>query len=269
MTIDEWLQQGSSVPRLDKELILCYNIGIDRAELILRGSQTLTAAERAAADQMLAARAAGQPLAYLTGHKEFYGRDFLVTPAVLIPRPETEDVVAQALQLIDTDNYRRVLEVGTGSGAIAVTLACERPDLQLAATDLDLAALTVARENATRLGASLEFIEADLLDFTPAAPPELIVANLPYVDRDWEWLSPELAAEPAEALFADDGGLAVIKKLIKQAHARFPRAALILESDPSQQAALSQFAAEYNYAATSTSYATLLRPEAGAKAQAV
>ena len=265
MKISEWLQQGSkdakTVSPLDKELILCYNrVGIDRLDLIRRADQELSLAQLAAANTMLAQRAAGEPLAYLTGHKEFYGRDFRVTPAVLIPRPETEPLVEWALQLIDSRAWQSVVEVGTGSGAIAVTLKLERPHLRVVASDLSSAALQVARQNGATLGAAVEWLERDLVTGDWPFTPDLVVANLPYVDKNWDWLSPELKFEPAEALYADDAGLALIKKLICQVQERWPRATLLLECDPCQQAVLQAFAEAVGYEAESRGFATLLTP---------
>ena len=265
MKIKDWLQQGSesakTVSPLDKELILCYNgLGIDRLQLILRAEETLAPEVEARVNADLAQRAAGEPLAYILGWREFYGRRFVVTPDVLIPRPETEELVTQALQIIDAQNAQTVLEVGTGSGAIAVTLQLERPKLSVVATDLSAAALVVAQQNAERLGAQVTFLKRDLLTGDLPCPPDLIVANLPYVDAGWDWLSPELQYEPASALFAEDAGLALIKQLLRQATARFPAATLVLESDPCQQAALRAFAAELGYTAQSVGFATCCQP---------
>ena len=254
MKIKDWLQQGSkaakTVSPLDKELILCYNgLGIDRLQLILRADEELLPAVQARIDADLARRAAGEPLAYILGWREFYGRKFSITPDVLIPRPETESLVDCVLESVPPGAVTHILEIGTGSGVIAITLKLERPTIEVTATDISPQALQLARRNAQELGATVQFLESDLLAShkLPSTPPAVIVANLPYVDRDWSWTSPELSYEPEAALYAADGGLAVIKRLIQQAAQKYPRAPLILESDPSQQAAIVAFGREHGY----------------------
>ena len=270
MKISDWLQQGSkaakAVSPLDKELILCYNgLGIDRLQLILRADEELSPAVQAQIDADLARRAAGEPLAYILGWREFYGRKFSITPDVLIPRPETESLVDCVLESVPPGASTHILEVGTGSGVIAITLKLERPTIEVTATDISSQALQLARRNAKELGAEVEFIESDLLAShkLPSTPPAAIVANLPYVDRDWSWTSPELSYEPEAALYAADGGLAVIKRLIEQAAQKYPRVPLILESDPSQQAAIVALGREHGYLGVPRGdYVTLLLPRA-------
>ena len=187
------------------------------------------------------------PKAYKEGVKEFYGREFLVSPAVLIPRPETETAIEIILSLAGKSylsgvtvpkrvlsGYPRMLDVGTGSGCIAVTLKLELPDIEVVASDLSDAALDIANTNAKRLGAKVEFIQSDLLDRVEGNF-DVIVANLPYVDKNWPWVS-GVEHEPDLALYAEDGGLALINRLIEQAEGRTKY--LVLEADPVQHEAL-------------------------------
>lgn len=223
------------------------------------------------------------PLAYQQGWQDFYGRNFKVSPEVLIPRPETEQMVDIVLDLAGKAYLpgvaarKRVLkrrpviwDIGTGSGCVAVTLALELPEAEVVAVDVSLAALEVAKENASHLGeknnrggTGVRFVQSDLLEFatakkarveTPKRPleaPDVIVANLPYVSKDWGWIGPELKYEPDTALFAADGGLELIKRLIVQAarlgvqrgEAHF----LLLEADPCQHAEIIENASLHGY----------------------
>ncbi|MBR3248471.1 peptide chain release factor N(5)-glutamine methyltransferase [Candidatus Saccharibacteria bacterium] len=193
-------------------------------------------------------------------HKiDFYGRDFIVTPDVLIPRPETEMMVDAVLNLCGKaylpgvkPNEPRlpqdcaILDVGTGSGCVATSLALELPETHVMACDISEKALKVARKNALQLGAEVKFVKSDLMngikgDF------DIVAANLPYVDKDWDWIDEEaLAKEPAIALYAEDGGLALIKKLIDQAFERLIPY-LILEADPCQHERIIDYASTGDY----------------------
>lgn len=177
---------------------------------------------------------------------DFYGRNFIVTPDVLIPRPETEMMVDAVLNLYGKaylpgvkpskpklSQNCAILDVGTGSGCVGVSLALELPEAFVTACDVSEKALRVARENASRLGAKVKFIKSDLIN-NVKGDFDVVVANLPYVDADWDWVDKEaLSREPAIALYAEDGGLALIKKLIDQvSEHKVPY--LILEADPCQ-----------------------------------
>jgi release factor glutamine methyltransferase len=178
-----------------------------------------------------------EPLAYILGYKDFYGRKFMVTPDVLIPRPETEAIINLAKEL----KTQKILDVGTGSGCIAITLKLELPDSDVVALDISPKALKIAEQNASKLGAKITFCESDLLEKVQGEY-DLIVANLPYVDKKWDWLSPELTFEPEQALFAEDSGLYDIKCLISQVEQRLTNdGAVILESDLSQHEAIREY----------------------------
>lgn len=222
---------GVAQPRLTAELLLAHALGRERSFLYAHPEQELTSAQSAAFATLVQRRTAGEPLQYLTGTQEFHGRRFTVSPAVLIPRPETELVVAAALDLLPPDAAARILDVGTGSGCLAVTLALERPRATVLATDISPAALTVARHNAAALGARVEFLESDLLAAAPG-PFDLIVSNPPYIsDHDWATLQREVRDhEPRTALLAGPTGAEIYAHLIPQAHAALrPGGWLVLE----------------------------------------
>ncbi len=252
-TINDWLDDATSqltranIPsaRLDAELILCHMLGVDRAWLIAHGSDSLTMSalsqkggERRGGlkeygELLLTRRMNRQPMAYLFGRKEFYGRDFIVSKDVLVPRPETEALIELAKK---HDFSGNILDVGTGSGAIGLTLWLELKNIQITLSDLSLEALEIAKKNAKKLKIkTVEFMQSDLLEaYEPTEYFDCIVANLPYVDKSWE-RSPETKYEPAMALFAQDGGLELIKELIEQTPAVLKQDGyLLLEADPVQ-----------------------------------
>lgn len=189
-------------------------------------------------------------------NNDFYGREFVVNRDVLIPRPETEQMVDMVLNLCGKPylpgvkparavlpSDLTIIDVGTGSGCIAVTLKCELPDATVMATDISEKALVVARENAKRLGVKMEFSQVDLLNGIDLRP-DLVVANLPYVDENWDWIDKKaLSKEPSLALYAEDGGLMLIFKLIDQVVERgIPH--LILEADPCQHERIKEYASK-------------------------
>lgn len=231
----EFLERhGIEAPRLESELLVASVLGLDRLKLFLDLERPVTEAEVARARDLLVRRARGEPTAYLVGAREFYGRSFRVTPLVLIPRPETELLVDLAREAAGQRPDLRVLDVGTGSGCIAVTLALELRGARVLATDVSPDALEVARLNAERLGAEVELAEGDGL--APAqgrGPFDLVVSNPPYVDPG---AGTELAAgvrahEPALALFAPAGDPDHwVKRLCREAPALLaPDGALLVE----------------------------------------
>ena len=200
---------GCESPRLDAELLLAEALGVTRTQLYLRASGPLDPATRERFDELIARRTEREPVAYILGRKGFRRLELAVDPRVLIPRPETEHVVEAALGLPEG---ARVVDVGTGSGAIALALADERPDLRVVATEFSADALAVARANAARLGLAVEFVEGDLLDGVEG-PVDAVVCNPPYVPAGTP-LAPELAFEPAEALYAGHEGLEVYRAIV-------------------------------------------------------
>ena len=231
MTIRELLQQaipqladaGVDTPRLDAELLLTHLLNQTRGWLWAHADDAVPDETVAEFERLLARRLRREPLPYILGEWEFYGRSFLVTPDVLIPRPETELLVELVLAWARRHDARLIADVGTGSGAIAITLAAEMPSLRVVAIDLSPAALTVARRNAERLGVSerIEFLPGDLLQPLRDAsrgPLDAIAANLPYIAaEEYPQLMPEVRDyEPSQALLAEECGLALIRRLIQE-----------------------------------------------------
>jgi release factor glutamine methyltransferase len=230
---------------MNAELLLMFTLGCDRAYLYAHPERELTADEQTRYDAALAERARGVPAQYITGHQEFWGMDFIVTPAVLIPRPETEHVIEIVLELAGVERAGgrgrpphtiplRIADVGTGSGCIALVLAKELPQAEIHATDISPAALEIARANAARhqLESRIHFREADLLAGFENSSFDFIVSNPPYVgDSEEDQVQLEVRKfEPRNAVFAGPTGLEVIARLIPQAHdALRPGGRLIME----------------------------------------
>ena len=199
-------------PRLSAQLMAACSLGVERQDLLLRLDNPLTAEESARLEALTARRAGGEPAAYILGTREFYGLDFAVSPSVLIPRPETELVVEEALRLFPPDSPVRFADLGTGSGALAVTLAALRPAWRGLALDRSADALAVARANAAAHGVlpRLLTVRADFAALpAPLSGFDLVVSNPPYVsEAEWEGLSREVASfEPRCALVAGATGL--------------------------------------------------------------
>lgn len=239
--------RGIESPRLDAELLVANALGIDRIGLYLDLNRPLLEAERSAIRPLVARRREREPVAYILGHREFYGRRFRVTPDVLIPRPDTETLVEHALELIPVDSACRVLDVGTGSGVLAVTIAAERPLSEVTATDISEAALDVARDNAQRLGVGerIRFEHADLLG--GSAQYDVIVSNPPYVrSAEIGALQAEVRGhEPSLALEAGDDGLDVIRALLTATErASSPGAQMVVEVGAGQAPQVVELARE-------------------------
>jgi release factor glutamine methyltransferase len=219
--------------RASAEILLAHTLGVSRLDLYLRYDQPLNPDELARFKALMVRRREGEPVAYLTGHREFWSLDFRVTPAVLIPRPETETLVAAALEVAkehppETQNLKPETspllgaEVGVGSGAVVIALAQELDRMAWVGLDRSGAALAVARDNARRHAVlpRVHFLQSDLLKaLKPTAVFALLVANLPYVPRaEWERLPREIKAfEPPGALLGGEDGLDLIRPLIRQA----------------------------------------------------
>jgi release factor glutamine methyltransferase len=205
--------------RRDAEVLLMHNIGQSRAWLIAHADELLPEAAAASYRQLVERRFRGEPIQYITGETEFYGLPFHVTPAVLIPRPETEHLVEKAIELAARFKRPRIVDIGTGSGAIAVALAGKLPYAAITAIDLSADALAIAQENAERNGVRLRFLKGDLLSPASGEPFDIIVSNPPYVPAvDRDSLAVEVREhEPALALFAGDDGLEIYRRLIPAA----------------------------------------------------
>ena len=219
---------------LDARLLAQRALGWDAARLLTRANEQEPAGFLDEYGTLVTRRAAREPMAYVLGRQEFWGLEFEVSAAVLIPRPETELIVDAALETFaDPIATIDIADIGTGSGCLAVTLAHERPNARVVASDVSGAALGVAQRNAARHGVSsrVQFLEADLLGGT-AQPFDLIVSNPPYVpERDRATLQPEVRDyEPPAALFAGDDGLSVIRRLVDEAAPRLkPKGFVIFE----------------------------------------
>jgi release factor glutamine methyltransferase len=268
-TASRFEERALATPRLDAEVLTAHALGVPRLQLYVQFDRPLSPDELAAIRESVKRRQAGQSVAYVVGKKEFWGLELAVDARVLVPRPDTETLVGEALERVGraprarprrlagaeaapphaeaeaaeagaaeaaparpSRPAPRIADVGTGSGAIAIALAKERPDATVFAVDVSPDALAVARANAERLGAAVTFLEGDLAaPLAAIAPLDLIVANLPYVRTDdLAGLAPEVRAEPALALDGGADGLALVRRLVAAAPALLaPGGALALE----------------------------------------
>jgi release factor glutamine methyltransferase len=242
---------GCETPRLEAEVLLAHVLGRDRSWLYLYLQERLEPGRLAKFEELLTRRGRREPVAYLTGHKEFFGLDFEVTPAVLIPRPETELLVETALELAGPTRPCLVVDVGTGSGCIAVTLAKHLPAGQFWATDISSQALQVARRNADRHGVTgrMTLVQTDLLQ-PVAGPFDLLVSNPPYIspaELQPETMQPEVYRyEPRLALDGGEAGLAIIQQLLSQARAKLkPGGSVLVEIGATQGQAVTQLAGRF------------------------
>ena len=213
----------------DAELLLLHTARLTKAELLTYPERALTERQSNHYQAAIARRALHEPVQYITGTQEFYGRPFIVNPLVLIPRPETEHLVEAALALAPKPS--RILDIGTGSGILAITLALELPHATVTATDISAPALAVARQNARSLGADrVRFATSDLFANLEDAPFDCILSNPPYVATG-ELLEAQVRDyEPAAALYAGADGLAIYRRLIPEARAHLePHGHLLLE----------------------------------------
>ncbi len=253
-TVKSWLVEAKKqIDSLDAELIAlkCFaSAGVDRSWLATHDVVEITTSQLKKADEMVKKRVLGMPLAYILGEKEFYGRKFEVNSDVLIPRPETE-VLVDLIRELSLPKQPSFLEVGTGSGCIAVTLALEYPQAYVLATDVSVKALDVAYQNDIIHEGRVEFVQSNLLREVQSDEGhfDVLVANLPYVDPTWEWLDQNsLSFEPSRALYVkQDGGLALYYRLFKELRLRQGRGGfgvdyVVVEADPCQHKALAQIA---------------------------
>lgn len=263
--VKAWLEAARTrIPGLDAEIIAqnCFAPeGSDRSWLVAHDGFCPGWSRRSQADEMVRQREEGIPLAYIMGKKEFYGRDFVVTRDVLIPRPETEALI-DIIKGLDLPRQPRFLDVGTGSGCIAITLALEFPQAKVYASDLSTEALTVANENDVQLEGRVEFMHSDMLDeisLLTLGPFDVLVANLPYVDPRWDFIDTEaLAREPVMALYAmGEKGLAMYRRLfngiyegdyVGNVHPELTSVRrVVVEADPCQHKDLMKMAQEYGW----------------------
>ncbi|WP_457629714.1 peptide chain release factor N(5)-glutamine methyltransferase [Oceanithermus sp.] len=238
------IKAGFSLAQAEAESrqLLAWALGAEGPELWLSGNRPLPVAARERLAAALARRLSGEPLQLVLGSAVFFGLELALEPGVLIPRPETEGLVERTLTLLDDLDVPspRVLDVGTGSGAIALALKHARPEARLLATDTSPVAVRLARKNARRLGLEIEVRQASLTG--PYRELDLVVSNPPYLPAGYRARAPrELAWEPDDALYAGPNGLAVARPLVhRAAHALRPGGALALELDPGNVALLAE-----------------------------
>lgn len=249
-TVAEWLYH-SPLPKLEARMLLQEVTGLSRTQLITHDEQLLenTQIEDLATWQQR--RLNGEPMAYILGKREFYGRCFAVNPSVLIPRPETEHLVEAVLAHLPRQG--RMWDIGTGSGIIAITVALERADAHVCASDISETALRTAKENAATLGANITFAQGSWFDVVPPlAPPQfdIVVSNPPYIDSKDEHLGRgDLRFEPQQALTDFSDGLSCLKTLSQQAHTVLkPYGWLMMEHGFDQAAAVREMLAENGFA---------------------
>lgn len=261
MPLRTWLEQAEARlktgphperARLDAEALLRHLLGCDRVYLLTHREKVLSAEGAVRYYALVDRRLAGEPIQYITGETEFYGLPFRVTRDVLIPRPETEHLVEKVLELAVGMAAPRIVDVGTGSGAIAVALAEKLPQATITAIDISSAALSLARENAARNGVAsrIRFVEGDLLGPVAQEQFDVVVSNPPYVSlMDRDSLSVEVRDyEPALALFAEEDGLAVYRRLIPAAlDVLVPGGFIALEIGYGQQVAIRALLAEAGF----------------------
>ena len=254
-TISFWLKNATKsmkdtgIPsaRLDAELILANTLRKNRTYLHAYLDEEIDPRRVDIANARLDLRLDRVPMAYILGYKEFYGRKFTVSPAVLVPRPESEDMISLFLDATAGEIEQKVLiDVGTGSGCLGITAALERTNISVILSDISKDALRIAEKNADEHHARVKIQQQSLLN-GQLEPVDYIFANLPYVDKDWE-VSPELQYEPKIALFTEDGGLKLILELIRQApRCLTPNGQLFIEADPIQHERIIQAAAKQNF----------------------
>ena len=214
---------------LEAEILLRDTLEKDRAQLYLALDDELSPEQQTAFRTRLNRRLNDEPTAYILGYREFYGRDFIVSPAVLIPRPETELLVEAVLRLVKKDKFSVIAEVGTGCGAIAVSLALELPYVKIYATDISVPALEIAKTNSNKHGVAerISFMHCDLLGTLPELP-DIVVANMPYIRKSELPFSGPVSREPRLALDGGNDGLEQIRRLCRQVKGRISSGGYVL-----------------------------------------
>jgi len=241
------LQRQALLDPVDNRILLCHALNLSRTALITQSDRVLTADEAARLSALLQRRLDGEPVAYIIGRREFYGLDFHVTPAVLIPRPETELLVELALERLPPRG--RVLDMGTGSGAIAVALAHTRPDAAVTALDVSADALAIAHRNAAASGAAVRFLHSDWFSATAGETFDLIVSNPPYIaDGDRHLAEGDLRFEPTGALTDYADGLSALRRIVAGARTHLePGAWLLMEHGYDQSEAVQTLLTAHGY----------------------
>ena len=226
---DDLKKKGVEKPRLDAEILLSHTLGLSRLELYTNFDKPMSPNERESFKSLLKRRREREPIAYILGHKEFYSMDFCVSSSVLVPRPETELLVDRVLKETGKDGEATIVDIGTGSGCIAVAIAKNSTN-KVYASDISKEALTVAQKNASQNEAAVTFAQGSLLaPFEPGLLFDGIVSNPPYIETETlAGLSPELAFEPKGALDGGADGLDVIRPLVDEAKGRLVNGGFLL-----------------------------------------
>jgi release factor glutamine methyltransferase len=252
MTIKEIIQQSnttlqslSPTPELDTYIIIEYVLGLNKLEAIMHQDDSISTREIEAIQECIQERLQHKPIAYIIGHKEFYGRDFVVNNKVLIPRPETEAIIDITKTLFENIPHPIIWEIGTGSGCVAITLALEIPNSDIYASDISSSALQIAQNNAILISGKqslIKWFEGNLIDAFPQdISPNLIVANLPYLDQN-QYTDDSLLYEPDLALYSNNNGLEHYIRLIQDIKSRFiiyPK--ILIEINPEQVSPLHNY----------------------------
>lgn len=244
---------GIPSSRLDSLILTEFSLGIDRAKLLSEPAQEISSEDEAKLNNLLNRRAAHEPIAYIRGYTEFYGRNFVITPAVLEPRPETETMIELLLKLVGSDDsgLQRdkdllILDVGTGSGALGITAQLELPEAQVDLIEIDEQAIQVAKTNVDKFTSGINIVKSDLLEGCPS-DYVILLCNLPYVPDDYQ-INHAAGHEPRLAIFGGPDGLDLYRKLFRQIASRTNQPLYILtESLPPQHEALTSIATEYGY----------------------
>lgn len=249
-SLESALHLSRNESRIELQMLMQRALNVSRAYLLAHPEQILEAGQQAAYDAMLRRRLAGEPIAHILGEREFFGLSFKVTPATLIPRPDTELLVELALQRIPPQGGFRVLDLGTGTGAIAISIAHLRPDAEVVGVDASPAALEVARENARRLGAgNISFAQSDWFSALGGNRFDLIVSNPPYIAANDGHLSQgDVRFEPMTALISGADGLGDIRRIVTDARDRLePGGWLLLEHGYDQAARVREILLQGDY----------------------
>lgn len=240
------LANSSETPRLDAEVILSFVTKKNRAEILTHPETIITARQINALNDLLQKRAISIPIAYLKGESEFYGRKFKVTKDTLVPRPESEYLIEMFKELTLTEKINKVADIGTGCGALGITIKLENPSVQLYLSDISLNALKIAKHNCLQNNVKVKIFKADLLE-PNTGPYEVLICNLPYVPDKFE-INNAAKHEPRLALFGGKDGLSLYRKLMKQVHSLDWRPKYVFtESLQSQHEELMKLMLRYNY----------------------
>jgi len=240
----------SDSPALDAEILLCLVLKKDRSYLRAWSEKNLTSQQNLAFEALLLRRVSGVPIAYITGTREFWSRDFKVSSAVLIPRPDTELLIELSLDLMRDNSAGKIIDLGTGSGIIGITLAAELPQAEIIATDMSLVALEIAKENAQfHQVNNIHFSQNNWLENITITDFDLIISNPPYIAQDDIHLTQgDVRFEPQTALVSENNGLKDIESILKSAQSHLNRAGhVLIEHGYNQQQSVQALFDDYGY----------------------